>query len=417
MAAPELIVTGAAQVVTCDAARQGVGAIEDGAVAVAGSTVSAIGPRLEIERLAGPGTVRLDVAGGIVLPGLVDCHTHMVFAGDRRDEYFERTKGHDSLALTERGFPWGAAVSRADNRGLDAPALVRASLPRAIRMLECGTTTAECKSGYGLDAQGDIASLEAARDIGLATGMEVVGSYLGAHALLPGEDMDRYLDRIVADTIPEVAEKGLATFCDVYVDPKVFGLKDCARVLRAGADHGLIAKLHTDAYRNAGGARLAVEMGAASVDHANMLTDADLRALADAGVVVAFFPGFDFATGHAHPVDGQRFERSGVTLALATDQCPVCWHLSQRMTLGFACRLSRLSPESALLGVTRNAAKAIRMDDRLGSLAPGMQADMAVFGVPDYRDLAFRFGQDPAATVIKKGRVLVRDGRFIGPQV
>ncbi len=188
-AAPELIVTGATQVVTCDAARKGVGAIEDGAVAVTDGMVSAVGSRLDIERLAGPRTVRLDVAGGIVLPGLVDCHTHMVFAGDRRDEYLERTKGYDSLVLTERGFPWGDAVSRAANRGLDAPALMRASLPRAIRMLECGTTTAECKSGYGLDAAGDIASLEAARDIGVATGMDVVGSYLGAHALLPDEDM------------------------------------------------------------------------------------------------------------------------------------------------------------------------------------------------------------------------------------
>jgi imidazolonepropionase len=151
-------------------------------------------------------------------------------------------------------------------------------------------------------------------------------------------------------------------------------------------------------------------MPAASVDHGNMLSDDDLRILADAGTSVAFFPGFDWAVNHPRPVDGRRLVRSGVDVAVATDLCPVCWHLSQQMSMGFACRLSGLTAEQALLGVTLNAAKAIRRSDRIGSIAPGKQADLVVFDVPDYRHLAFRFGANSARWVIKKGKILV-DGR------
>jgi imidazolonepropionase len=162
---------------------------------------------------------------------------------------------------------------------------------------------------------------------------------------------------------------------------------------------------------NIGGARLAAEMRAASIDHGNMLGDEDLRVLTDAGTVVAYFPGFDFAVAHPRPIDGRRLICSGVTLAVGTDLCPVCWHLSQQTTMGFACRLSALTPEEALLGVTLNAAKAIRRADRIGSLEPGKQADIVIFDVPDHRQLAFRFGSNSARTVIKQGRVLFERGQ------
>lgn len=414
----DLVILGAAQVVLCDPSRpDGIGILDGGAIAVRGEEIVAAGPAAEILPLMGAHTQIVDARGGVVTPGLVDCHTHLVFDGDRSSEYFHRTRGLDDDALTAAGLSWGVPASQAANAGLPPERLAGAALRRARTMLACGTTTLETKSGYGLDHDSDLASLEAARLVAEATGVEIVGTYLGAHAR-PKEGAARYLDRMIADTIPAVAAGGLAEFCDVYVDPDVFTIGECRRVLAAAADAGLVAKLHSDARVNVGGARLAAEMGAASLDHGNMLGDDDLRVLADAGTSVAFFPGFDWAVNHPRPVDARRFTCSGVNVALATDLCPVCWHLSQQMTMGFACRLSGLSPEAALLGVTLNAAKAIRRDARIGSIAPGKQADLVVFDVPDFRQLAFRFGTNAAAVVIKKGRVLVdamapnpRDGR------
>lgn len=403
----DTVILGARQLVLCEPDRpDGIGVMEGGCLALAGETILAVGTMDEIRPLMDARTRMIDAAGGTVTPGLVDCHTHLIFAGDRSAEYFLRTQGLDDAGLTASGASWGVPASRAANTGLSAEALANIALPRAKAMLAAGTTTLETKSGYALRHACDLASLEAAQRVAAATGLEIVGTYLGAHAR-PERDAARYLDTIIAETIPAVAERGLADFCDVYVDPDVFTVAECARVLKAGADAGLGAKLHTDARVNVGGARLAAEMGAASVDHGNMLTDADLRALADAGTSVAFFPGFDFAIGHRHPVNARRFICSGVNVAVGTDLCPVCWHLSQQASMGFACRLSGLTPEEALLGVTLNAAKAIRRADRIGSLTPGKQADVVIFDVPDFRQLAFRFGANSAAWVIKKGRVLV----------
>jgi imidazolonepropionase len=406
----DLIIVGARQVVACDPTKaDGIGVIENGCVAICGETIAAIGTPKQLAALRGEATQIVDADGGVVTPGLVDCHTHLIFAGDRSREYFKRTEGLDDGGLTAAGIAWGVAASKTHNMGLSVDDLVEASVSRARTMLRNGTTTLETKSGYGLDHANDIASLRAAQRIAERTGLEIVGTYLGAHAR-PTEHADRYLDALIRETIPAVAEQGLAEFCDVYVDPDVFTVLECSRVLAAAADVGLDAKLHTDARVNIGGARLAAEMRAASVDHGNTLSDGDLRALADAGTSVAFFPGFDWAVNHPRPVDGRRLLCSGVAVAVATDLCPVCWHLSQQMSMGFACRLSGLTAEQALLGVTLNAAKAIRRDDRIGSIAPGKQADLVVFDVPDYRQLAFRFGTNAARWVIKKGKILV-DGR------
>lgn len=411
----DLIIEGARQVVLCDPTKaDGIGVIEQGGIAIRGDSIVAVGGQEEVAALRGEATRMIDARGGVVTPGLVDCHTHLIFAGDRSQEYYKRSEGLDDSGLTEAGIAWGVPMSKARNAGLSADDLVATSIARARGMLASGTTTIETKSGYGLDHASDIASLQAAQQIAAQTGLDIVGTYLGAHAR-PQEHADRYLDAMIRETIPAIAEKKLAEFCDVYVDPDVFTVAECGRVLAAAADVGLGAKLHTDARVNIGGARLAAEMRAASVDHGNTLSDDDLRVLADAGTTVAFFPGFDWAVNHPRPVNGQRLVCSGVDVAVATDLCPVCWHLSQQASMGFACRLSGLTPEQALLGVTLNAAKAIRRADRIGSIAPGKQADLVVFDAPDYRQLAFRFGANSARWVIKNGRVLVDNCRADDP--
>lgn len=405
--AADLVVIGARQLVLCDPTRSdGIGLVDQGCLAVRDGLILAIGTEADILSLKRPETRVIDAAGGTVTPGLVDCHTHLIFQGDRAEEYFARAGGLDDAGLTEAGLAWGVPASQRINAGVSVQDLVSSALPRARRMLACGTTTIETKSGYGLDHDSDIASLEAARAVAEMTGLEIMGTYLGAHSR-PAQGVERYLEHMIAETIPRVAETGLAQFCDVYADPAVYTLTECTRVLRAAADQGMGLKLHTDARVNIGGARLAAEMGAVSVDHCNMLSDDDLRLLADAGTTVAIFPGFDWAVGHSHPVDGRRMIESGVTLAVSTDLCPVCWHLSQQMSAGFAARLSGLSPEQAFLGVTLNAARALRRDHLIGSLAPAKQADIAIFDVPDFRQILFRFGTNSASWVLKKGRVLV----------
>lgn len=404
----DLIVRGARQLVTCRAGDD-LGVVAEGCVAILDGLILGVGTWAELAHRAGAATHLVEANGGTIAPGLIDCHTHLIFEGDRSEEYYHRTRGLDDADLTAAGIVWGVPASRPANRGRTAQELAAASLPRAWDMLASGTTTIETKSGYGLDFESDIASLEAAHLIAEATGLEIVGTYLGAHTR-PAENVEHYIDEMIRMTIPAIVDRRLAEFCDVYVDPNVFTIAECQRVLAAAAEHGLIAKLHTDARTNVGGAKLAVDMRAASVDHCNTLSDDDLRRLGDAGTVVAFFPGFDFAVAHPHPVDGRRLVNSGVTVALATDLCPVCWHLSQQTSMGFACRLSGLSAEEAMLGVTLNAAKAIRRENTIGSIEIGKQADLVVFDTADYRKLPFRFGAQSAQTVIKKGRVLFDKG-------
>lgn len=212
-AAPaDLVITGARQVVLCDPSKaDGIGVIDNACVAVSGESIVAVGTAAEIAARCSKATMIVDAGGGVVTPGLVDCHTHLIFVGDRSQEYYQRVAGLDDRGLNAAGIAWGVPASREFNAGRSASALVRASLARAQTMLRNGTTTLETKSGYGLDHASDIESLRAAQEIAKLTGLEIVGSYLGAHAR-PTEHVERYLDTMIADTIPAIAELRLAEF-------------------------------------------------------------------------------------------------------------------------------------------------------------------------------------------------------------
>ncbi|MBK8526147.1 MAG: imidazolonepropionase [Rubrivivax sp.] len=413
--APVTLITGAAQVVTC-AGRHGVGLIENGVIAIEDETILAVGSRDDVMSALGDrGIQPLDANGGAVIPGYVDCHTHLIFAGDRRHEYFARMRGLDDAGLRAAGIPFDVPVSIAANRELSVDELVNASLPRLRRMLESGTTTLETKSGYGLTPDSDIRSLRAARRLAELLPVEIVSSYLGAHVLPPGATKERFLDEILNEGLPQVSSQGLAEFCDVYCDPHVFDLKETERVLRRASDLGLRLKLHVDAKNNIGGTRLAAEMGAVSCDHVNHTTTADFRALADAGTVAVTFPGFDFIVNHSSPTSIQAVRDSGVTLALGTDQCPVCWLESMQLAVALGCRINRMTPEESLRGATIHAAAALGLAHRIGSLEPGKQADIVILDVPSFEQAAFRFATNSVAKVIKKGRVVVDRGAAAPP--
>lgn len=404
---PITLITGAAQVATC-AGDHGVGLIEHGVVAIEGETIFAVGSHTDVMRqLTGRCVLQVDAAGGTVIPGYVDCHTHLVFAGDRSQEYFARARGMRETDMQAAGIPFDVPASVAVNRGLSVDELVNASLPRLRRMLESGTTTLETKSGYGLTPDSDIRALRAARRLAELLPVEIVSSYLGAHALPPGATKERFLEEILNEGLPRVRSEGLAEFCDVYCDPNVFDLKETERVLRCAHDLGFKLKLHVDAKNNIGGTRLAAEMGAVSCDHVNHTNEADFRALADAGTVAVTFPGFDFIVNHASPTDIRAVRNSGVTLALGTDLCPVCWLESMQVAAALGCRINRMTPEESLRGATIHAAAAIGLDERIGSLEPGKQADIVILAVSSFEQAAFRFATNSVAKVIKKGRVVV----------
>ncbi len=407
--AADLVVRGARELLSCAAgAGDLVGRVPDGIVAVAGERILAAGSASDVEgAVTLDGARVIDAAGGIIAPGFVDCHTHVVFAGSRVEEYAARVSGANLSALAARGIPSGIIATVALTREAGAEDLVGSAAARLEAMLRSGTTTVESKSGYGLSVDSEIKMLEVNRRLAEIQPMDVVSTFLGAHEFPPERERDAYVDEVIAEMIPRVAEAGLAEYCDVYCDDGYYDIEQSRRILEAGAAVGLKPKIHTDAYSHIGGSVLAAELSATSADHLNHTTEEEMEGLAAAGVVGVVMPGLDFAVAHGRPFDARAMLERGMTLALATDICPGCWLESMQLVIALACRLYAFSPAEALRAATYGAALALDRGHEIGSLEPGKLADIVIFDVPRYEDLAYRLGRNSAATVIKRGRVVV----------
>ena len=408
----DLVVERAGALLTCapDAVDL-VGHIPGGSVAIAGERIVAAGPADEVAAAVDRSDARIiDGAGRVVLPGFVDCHTHLVFGGSRVDEYTARLTGADPEALRRRGIPVGISGTVEQTRDLGVEALAAQALPRLTEMLRAGTTTVESKSGYGLTAESELRLLRANRRLAARQPVDIVSTFLGAHAVPRDVSPERYLRTVVEDMIPRVAEERLAECCDVYCDEGYFSVGHSRRVLEAGVAHGLRPKIHLDQYAHTGAARLAAELGCVSADHLNFTGPEELRLLAEAGVVGVAMPGLDFAVAHGRPVDVRALVDNGMTVALATDCCPGCWLVSMQLVIALACRLHRMSVAEAVRAATLGGARALGMAEEVGSLGAGKLADVLVLDVARYEDLAYRLGRNAVATVIKRGRVVVEAG-------
>jgi imidazolonepropionase len=405
----DLLVTGAAELLTCRAdASDDIGLVTNGAVAVAAGTVIAAGPTAEV--LAAVDTSRATIIGAtgrVVLPGFVDCHTHVVFGGSRVDEYTIKLTGGDVAPLRARGVPVGITGTMAATAALSIDNLIAETRPRLQEMLAAGTTTVESKSGYALTTTGELAMLEANRRLHAEGPWEIVSTFLGAHAFPPGVPRARFVDEIVSEMIPRVATEKLAVFCDVFCEDGYFTPAETDRVLRAGLDHGLRPKLHLDQYSETGAAGIAASLGCVSVDHLNHTPPAGLDRLAAAGVVAVPLPALDFAVAHRRPVDIRRILDHGLEIGLATDICPGCWLPSMQLVIALACRLHAISPAEAIRTATLGAARALALGDRIGSLEPGKQADLLVLDVDRHEDLAYKIGRNAVDLVIKRGAIVV----------
>lgn len=402
------IVDNAAQVLTCAAAAADrIGLTPGAAVAIAGNRIAAVGPRAAIEAshdLAG--VRRIDARGGIVLPGFVDCHTHLVFHGSRVEEYGHRMRGASTAELEARGIRTGIPATVAMLQGASTEQLILSASARLDAMLACGTTTVESKSGYGLSTEAELRMLEVNRALGATHPIRIVSTFLGAHAFPPDRSRAAYVDLLCDEMIPAVAERSLAEFNDVYCDDGYYTVAESRRVLQAGLAHGLKPKIHTDAYSHIGGSLLAAELGVVSADHLNYTAPEEYAPLREAGVVGVVMPGLDFAVRHARPCPARAMLDAGLTLALATDLCPACWLESMPLVIQLACRLHGFGIDEAIRAATIGAAQALAMAATIGSLEAGKQADIAVFPLPRFEDLAYRLGCGRASLVIKGGRVV-----------
>lgn len=371
--------------------------VEDGAIRWFGRAADA--PSVSHAR-------RLSAAGGTLIPGLIDCHTHIPFAGNRVGEFVRRLQGETYLSILQSG--GGIRVTTAAVRAATLPQLMEQNEPRLRRMLADGVTTVECKSGYGLSPADESKQLEAVQALASGTPLELVPTYLGAHAL-PAEFEGRADAFIDAISTPELLRRvaGLARFADVFCDRGAFTVEQSRRYLQRAAAAGLKLKLHADELAQIGASRLAGEMHAVSADHLEHLDDAGIAAMKAAGTVAVVLPGTSFFLGIPH-ADARQMINAGLPVAVATDFNPgSCMIESLPSVLNIACCQLRLQPKEVLAACTANAAAALAMNDRIGALAPGYQADLTILAAESVDDWMYRAGRHAVRAVIKRGQVVV----------
>lgn len=375
------------------------GVVDGDALAVADGKIVWLGARQDAPEAA----ATRSLGGRWITPALIDCHTHLVFAGDRSDEFEQRLRGASYAAIARAG--GGIMATVRATREASADELYAAALPRIRALLAEGVATVEIKSGYGLNLESELKMLAVARQLGNATPATVRTTLLAAHTVPPEykDDPDSYVSLICDEILPAVVAGKLADAVDAYCESIAFSPGQVARVFARALDLGVPVKLHADQLSDGGGAALAASMGALSADHLEYTTDDGVRAMADTGTVAVLLPGAFLTLGETQlpPLDSMR--EHGVPIAVATDcnpgTSPIC---SLRAAMMLAARLFRLTPEECLAGVTRAAAQALGLDDR-GTLEVGQRADIAIWDVGHPRELAYWYGTPQLAELMVRG--------------
>jgi imidazolonepropionase len=413
-----MLIHSAAQVLTLAGGPQRgrdlgrLGTIEDGAVLIRDQQIAAVGTTQAL-RKAHPHEPELDAAGCVVMPGFVDPHTHVIWAGDRAAEFELRLKGAKYLDILAAGGGILSTVKRTREASLDD--LVQATRPRLQRMFAHGSTTVEIKTGYGLETKSELKLLEALLALDAESPVDIAITFLGAHAIAPEfqDDPQAYTDLICREMLPAVqgwwrerlASKPLP-FVDVFCENKAFTLEQSRQILTRARELGFPLKIHADEFDNLGGASLAAELGAASADHLVKTSGADIAALAASETVAVSLPCTPFGLAEQHYTPAREILQANGLLALATDCNPgTAWNESMQFVIALACRFMGLTPAQAIAASTINAAHALGRAGRVGTLEVGKQADLLVLDVPDYRHVGYRFGTNLVRHVVKRGQV------------
>jgi imidazolonepropionase len=396
--------------------------IDDGAVLVEGETIAAVGSTPDL-LAAHPSEPRLDASGCAVLPGFVDPHTHLVWAGDRAAEFEMKMAGAKYLDILAAG--GGILSTVRKTRAASLEQLLEETRPRLRRMFAHGTTTAEAKTGYGLDTQTEIKLLQAILALDAEGPLELAPTFLGAHAVAPEykDDPQGYTDLVCNEMLPAVkawwehnhppssinhppSPINHLPFTDVFCENKAFDLAQSRQILTRAKELGFPLKIHADEFDNLGGASLAAHLGAVSADHLVKTSDADIAALGRSDTVAVSLPCTPFGLAETEYTPAQKILAAGGILALATDCNPgTAWCESMQFVIALACRALKLTPAQAIAAATINSAHAIRRAQSIGSLHPGKQADLLILSVPDYRMLGYRFGTNLVRQVVKRGKV------------
>ena len=380
------------------------GVIERGLIAARDGRIVFAGARSDVPSDA-EAAERIDCAGRWVTPGLVDCHTHLVFGGNRAHEFELRLKGASYEEIARAG---GGIVSTvAATRGASEAELVADALPRLDALIGEGTTTVEIKSGYGLNTETEMRQLSAARSLGRSRTVAIQTSFLGAHALPPeaGGDKDRYIDLVCREMLPAMARAGLADAVDAFMEGIAFSRDQTVRVFQAAKAQGLPVKLHADQLSNLGGAALAAEFSALSADHLEHTDGAGVAAMAEAGTVAVLLPGAFYFIRETQKPPVELFRAHGVNMALATDCNPGSSPLtSLLLTMNMGATLFRMTVVECLAGVTREGARALGMLSDVGTLEAGKWCDLAIWDIERPAELVYRIGFNPLHSRVWRGR-------------
>jgi imidazolonepropionase len=386
--------------------------IQDGAVFFQNDQILEVGTATDLVKKF-PHEPRLDAGGKVVMPGFVDPHTHLVWAGDRAAEFEMRLQGKTYMEILAAG---GGIISTViATRSASAADLLNQTHERAKSLFQNGTTTAEVKTGYGLSTQSEIAQLEVIRNLNKLGPLQVVPTFLGAHAIAPEyKDQPDLYTRIVAEEmLPAVvawwrenAANQPLPFVDVFCENGAFNLEQSRQILESAKSLGFPLKIHVDEFENLGGASMAAELGAVSADHLVKTSATDITRLARSNTVAVSLPCTPFGLADPHYTPAKEILAAGGLLALASDCNPgTAWCESMQFVIALACRHLKLTPAQAIAAATINAAAAIKLQDQIGSIEPGKQADMLILSVDDYRQLGYRFGTNLVHQIIKKGKV------------
>jgi imidazolonepropionase len=385
---------------------QSLGVIEDASVLIEDGVFRWVGKTKDLQAKLNKDADVVDAHEYVALPGLVDAHTHLLFAGSRENEFVLRSRGLTYRQIAEQG---GGIISTVRaTRAATKKELKKSAARRLDAMMQHGTTSVEIKSGYGLDEDSEIKMLEAIKELNKEHPMSIIPTFLGAHAFPPEfkTKPDEYVEEICERMLPYVSQKRLARFCDVFCDTGYFTVEQSKKILLKARSLGLELKIHADELDNIGASSLGAELGVVSADHLENIREKEIRKLQKSGTVAVLLPGVSFFLNHPH-ANARALIDGGVPVALASDFNPgSCMAFSLPLMMTIACTQMRMTPEEAITACTLNAAAALTLSDKIGSVEVGKQADLILCEIPSYVDLVYHFGVNHVSKVIKRGTML-----------
>ncbi len=380
--------------------------ISDGGMLIHNGKIEKIGPSAEIEKDVGDEEI-VDAGGRVVMPGFVDAHTHLVFAGNRLDDFERRSRGETYEQIAKAGGGIWSTVEK--TRAASEADLLTQARKHANWFLRCGTTTVETKSGYGLTVEDEFKILRVVRQLNEQVPLQIVPTFLGAHAVPRAMSVQEYVELVIHEMLPRVAAENFAEFCDVFCERGYFEIDQSREILSAAKKHGLKLRGHVDQLTNSGGAKLMAELGATTADHLEQTDDQGIVALRKAKVQPVLVPGSVYALGLSRYPRAREMIEAGLAVVLATDFNPGSSPTpSMPMVLSLACTQMKMSPAEAITASTINAAYSLNRGGKIGSLEPGKLANFAIFDCEDYRELAYWFGFSQTHSVYVRGECTLK---------